>query len=632
MSKHVTKRIKPDSQGKRLPLLLPLMVTLAVIPLIFRLYRYDTGLQEYDFFSKNGISNEFALHGKMVAFIAVSAVMLLLIAYRCIREKKLLFDKMLIPLFAYGILAILSSIFSKYQPYPRTGVFEQFESCFVLIGYVIVVYYAFLFIRDGKDVRLLIGVLAAGAGLLVLVGLSQAMDHDILGTGFGRWLTIPSEYYSRLSSTGEEFVRKFKVWRVFMTFSNPNYVGSYVPLVLPVMLIVAFDTVRIRNRIIYGILCLGLLICLFGSGSKTGFAGLIVSLAIVAVYLARSGRKSVIFTISGAFIVLLVVYIFFGNNDYLKRIKSVFNIEETVYDVTGIETLDDGVRIVYKNKGLTVSFDPDMLGFSCRDDNGEELYMSLNDNQKLIVDEPGYEGLTIGPVELEDGIYGFEIYASRAWYFARLDGVYYFYTPYKKFIRHSISESTEWLDRHGLVATGRGFLWSRTLPLLKNNIILGSGADTFVFEYPGADFVASYNSGNWGFVVTKPHCMYLQIAVQTGILSLAAILVFYVMFVAGSLKIINGKVMSGKTMNGKEKSGTIISGKTVSERSGYLSDNTREDGVSIYAVLTAIVAGTAGYMTAAIFNDSSIAVAPVFWALTGIGAAIVRIGRETQID
>ena len=49
-----------------------------------------------------------------------------------------------------------------------------------------------------------------------------------------------------------------------------------------------------------------------------------------------------------------------------------------------------------------------------------------------------------------------------------------------------------------------------------------------------------------------------------------------------------------------------------------------------HGILLAILAGTAGYMTAAIFNDSSIAIAPLFWTLTGIGPAVAGFGGKNK--
>ncbi len=55
--------------------LIPLIAVIAVVPLVFRLYRYDTGLSGYDHFAADGTADDFALHGKMVLFTIHSYVM-----------------------------------------------------------------------------------------------------------------------------------------------------------------------------------------------------------------------------------------------------------------------------------------------------------------------------------------------------------------------------------------------------------------------------------------------------------------------------------------------------------------------------------------------------------------------------
>jgi O-antigen ligase len=117
---------------------------------------------------------------------------------------------------------------------------------------------------------------------------------------------------------------------------------------------------------------------------------------------------------------------------------------------------------------------------------------------------------------------------------------------------------------------------------------LGSGADTFIFEFPQQDYVNLYNYGYVDQLVTKPHSLYLQIGVQTGVLSLLALIVFYFMYFISSFKLyIKGQFMT------------------------YYS----KVGLSIFI-------GTFSYLICEIANDSSITVAPVFWVLIGLGIAI----------
>lgn len=156
------------------------------------------------------------------------------------------------------------------------------------------------------------------------------------------------------------------------------------------------------------------------------------------------------------------------------------------------------------------------------------------------------------------------------------------------------AEYVESLDEYGRAFSGRGFIWSRTIPLLKDNIILGSGPDTFLLNFPNDDYVAMYNSGYETEHMTKPHNMYLQIAVQTGILSLICFLTFYFWFFVSSIRLY--------AKAGKDKPLAMIG--------------------------TGILCGTLGYMVVGIINDSMVVIAPLYWTLIATGLAINTILRH----
>jgi len=98
-------------------------------------------------------------------------------------------------------------------------------------------------------------------------------------------------------------------------------------------------------------------------------------------------------------------------------------------------------------------------------------------------------------------------------------------------------------------------------------------------------------------IIDKPHNMYLQIAINTGIVSMLCILVIFFSYIATSVKII-------------------------------LTSRTR----SIYTTVSlGVFLGTTAYMITAIFNDSIISVAPVFWIMLGVGHAVnLAIPKEEQ--
>lgn len=144
------------------------------------------------------------------------------------------------------------------------------------------------------------------------------------------------------------------------------------------------------------------------------------------------------------------------------------------------------------------------------------------------------------------------------------------------------------------IGSGRGYIWSRTIPMLKDTVVVGHGPDTYTIYFPQHDFVGKFKyllSGD--IIVDKPHNMYLQTAVNTGILSLIALFVLFI--------------------------GYIISSIGLYRKSEY--DNFY--AVAGFAIFVALL----GYMGTGFFNDSIVSVAPVFWGLLGMGIACNSLQR-----
>lgn len=71
----------------------------------------------------------------------------------------------------------------------------------------------------------------------------------------------------------------------------------------------------------------------------------------------------------------------------------------------------------------------------------------------------------------------------------------------------------------------RGYIWSRTIPILPDYLVLGAGPDCFLYEFPQDDILGKlYAYGTGSIVVDKPHNLYLQIFVNEGGIALLAFL------------------------------------------------------------------------------------------------------------
>ena len=90
-------------------------------------------------------------------------------------------------------------------------------------------------------------------------------------------------------------------------------------------------------------------------------------------------------------------------------------------------------------------------------------------------------------------------------------------------------------DKYDSLASARVYIWSRTIPLLTDSMLIGYGPDTFSLDFPQDDTfwkLRAYNVTN--IIVDKPHNMYLQMAVNTGVLSvLVYIIGLFIFFIDG---------------------------------------------------------------------------------------------------
>lgn len=164
-----------------------------------------------------------------------------------------------------------------------------------------------------------------------------------------------------------------------------------------------------------------------------------------------------------------------------------------------------------------------------------------------------------------------------------------------------IPENAEYIGFEGKEELGssRGYIWSRTLPLLKNCLITGYGADTFVYNFPQNDVLAKYYSYmqfDSGFYITvdKPHNMYLQIFYSNGLIAFIAFLAIVVFYLVDCFRLYALK-----------------------------KEYRREQAMG-----AAVMLGVVGYLAAGMFNDSTVSVAPMFWVLLGTGAALNTINRR----
>jgi O-antigen ligase len=132
--------------------------------------------------------------------------------------------------------------------------------------------------------------------------------------------------------------------------------------------------------------------------------------------------------------------------------------------------------------------------------------------------------------------------------------------------------------------------------LLKKYIFLGAGPDAFAMVFPQNDIAGKIN---WlrdnNMLVDKPHNWYLQVAINTGMISLLALLAFLAMYLFKGIRLKNEPALG--------------------------------EGRLIHI---GIMSGVVGYCVAGLANDSNVSVAPVFWVMLGLGLSYVISAQQAR--
>lgn len=592
-SQNAKKSGVPAEPKYPLGLLLPIIAVLGVIPLITYMYTYETKLNKFEWYTSHTSTVDFFLHTKLVWFLVACACMIFCLIYMIFAdEQKAAWCKILIPLAVYCGISFISALASSNREFCFSGIYEQFEPVWALMGYCLTAYYCFFVMRSEAAVKRLMPWFVAGISVMTALGLSQALKHDFFRTSLGQKLMTPSSY------TGGPLKFNFEIGRTYLSLYNPNYVGFYVCLIVPILVGLIFAFKKIWAKILCAFLTISLMVILFASQSRAGILAVIFSLFIMLICMRKVFVKNIKIVIAA---IVLFVVAFVGINVanqgiLLDRLKSMFNTEDEYHPLSEITTNDDNVSIVYNDNTLIVKCTQDANGadqFTLTDDSGKDIAFSLNeDNTNYTVNDERFP-FTFSSVR-SDSFNGFQFTIDgKAWYFTNMmkenDSTFYTYAAGGAIMKLTKqTKSFSFLENHFHFANMRGFIWARTIPLLKKYFFLGSGPDTFIIAFPNNDLVGLYNSGHVNEIITKPHCMLLQIGVQTGVISLVAWLTFFIWYLVSSLRLY-----------------------WKHDFDGFMP----KIGVSIFVAVI-------GYLIIALTNDSCIAVSPVFYAVTGMGLGI----------
>lgn len=576
--------------------LLPILIALAIVPMIvFMKAESLTGVvkelkgtdNSTDFF------NYYKAMWLIGCAIIASAIFLVRMYMRKLELKK---SNIYIPLGIYCGFIIISALMSEYKDIAFMGFTDRSEGMLVLLSYLLLCFATFNFVNSEKAIKWIIYSLAGSALIIGGIGCFQYLGHDFFTTSFGRHLILPKAH----EDMAETLTFQFGKNRTYTTLFNPNYVASYVVLVLPVLTSILFFVKNIFAKAVSALALIVVLFSLVGSESRAGFGATLITV----VLLIFAFRKNVIKHYKIIIIGLASLAVLFVGFNALSGWRITNSIKHTISrTITGLKLEEDktyikdisiekNVMIIMYNSGnLAIANKNGSVSFY--DDKGKPLSIKLDKKTYHIQDER-YKDVSFsltkeGAIQLFIGNKMLYVYNLKEG--IRIAGI-----TGKPDVIHSI-EKVGFKGKE-MFFDGRGYIWSRTIPLLKKSFFIGYGPDTYAIEFPQNDYVGKLNSFSTIFqLVDKPHNLYLGIGVSSGVLSLIAFLIAIGIYLIMGIKL----YIKGNYSTLKEVTGVCI--------------------------LISVV----GYCLVGIFNDSTVTVAPVFWILFGLGMAcnfMVRRERE----
>lgn len=531
------------------------------------------------------------MYWKSRVFCILVLWMVCVLADRILRRKKLKKEwKCFLPLLVYAVLVILSTVFSEHFLLSVKGMWEQYETVWVLLGYCVTAFYCYQVVESTEDARFLMLSLCIGAAIQGILGILQFCGTDFFNTLPGRLLITAGdgrELLEELSFSFEESSRH----RVYMASYNPNYAGVYAVMVFPVLLLWGIQERSIWKRclgILTGIL---MLFCLWGSGSKTGIfvAGILLAAVLAAVPDTKKKRLAAAGICAVAAVAAIVCYDFASGHVIANGVKSSFHRKEN-YKLSSIETGKDSVRICYRGKYLDLeplhTEQGDTL-IAVEEGAGELTVYWDMDGQCFRIKEKGYQGIVFDAYVENKTAHLYIVCNKIVWHFQkRPESKRFAYITQFGKEDQIVTAPCVWKG-YERALTERGYIWGRTVPLLSSCLLWGSGPDTFIVKFPQDDYLMRANTSIRMLeeIPSKAHNQYLQTALQTGVASLVCLLIFCGVYLAGGAR---------ACRQGREN----------------------------YRIQTGILLGVTGYLLMGLLNDSVVAVAPVFWGMIGVGMAM----------
>ena len=605
---------------------IPIVIIIAVIPLISIIHNYDCGLENFEWFSYDGNIDDTFLYYKSFFLRIVGALVLVVLAVLATKhDRDFLSEKRNIPpviaMGVFGLMTLVSSILSEHKSDAFLGGVEEFEGCFILLTYVVSFYLAFGYVKTIKVIKFILDALLIGGFIIGLLGFLQALGYDWMQSDIAKnFLTL--EIRDQIDMSTFQVGSAFAERTAYATLYNPNYMGSYVVLVFPYTAYLTIFGDRIYRKVFALITSGMLLVSLWFSNSFTGLIALGFAVLIAVILIMPLIKKIfriiiICVAVAGAIVAVNIPSIRAEiDRQFLMATPSE---EETAIRIDNMVTHKDHIDIYLSDdRKMKLQLNTDALSdplwafnfqidqlVTLTDDKGNPISYSVGEDGRATINQEGYPAYVIytgmatdesEEAQTEENNFGY----TSLLYLEDAPGSFRFLFDGKRikcindFDR--VADMT-YIDKWGFknnkdFASGRGYIWARTFPLMVKTLFTGYGPDNYVYYYPNFDYVGKGYGDYTNMTTSKPHNIFMQMWVQEGFIVVAAMLFLYILFMIRAFKLCYGKNRLKMTK-----------------------------GTTAFGVVIATAVASSGFMFVGIANDSLVGITSIYWIMLGVGYA-----------
>ena len=592
--------------------ILPLLFVVGILPFVIRLKLITLEGPFYEFWNGEKINADFFTYYKQI-FIYV--VTLWALFHTFLFTKKIKFTKAYYFMGAYALLVILSTLFSKYPQIALNGFVERKEGMWIIFSYIALMFSAINLIETKRQLKAVVYALGISGAIISIISIFQYFGMDIFTTEFAKNFMISTEIQAQIKEFNINFGEKYS----YGVFYNPNYLGGYISLYAPLMLSFAVISKDIKEKVIFGFFFILSIVALYGSRSEAGVLGTSGAIGLLLILLtvryiikdkSKEEYKKILITRLAPLCLVLILlpvslsYVPISENPLAKLRTEAFSIltptvtknvnYKEIGPINDIKQLDTNtIEMIITNKSTYVQI-KDNSTLSILDNNKkatwEQNIYTLDNSTNVNLDSINdYQAsLTINKSTNEDtyGLkYNISTYGTSLNFLVENEKLFLADRKYKKLDIERDLKVAEYIgfEGKGKLGSNRGYLWSRSLPIMLNNIIIGTGQDTFITEFPQNDIYArQVETFGWepGILIDKPHNTFIQIGIHSGLISLIVILVGLILLITKSVK-------------------------------NILYNNVNYE----YSL---VIVAIFGFLLSSIFNDSILAITPIVYIFLGI--------------